>query len=41
MYYKQPYGDPTASVEVDRALGVSYTVVKEVYNQLDLLKSYK
>lgn len=41
MYYKQPYGDPTASAEVDRALGVSYTVVKEVYNQLDLLKSYK
>lgn len=41
MFYKQPYGDPTASAEVDRALGISYTVVKEVYNQLDLLKSYK
>ena len=40
MYYSNQYTDPTGSVEVDRALGKSYDVVKAVYNQLGLIENY-
>ena len=40
MYYSNQYNDPTGSVEVDRALGKSYDVVKAVYNQLGFIETY-
>ena len=40
MYYSNQYTDPTGSVEVDRALGKSYDVVKAVYNQLGFIETY-
>ena len=40
MYYSNQYNDPTGSVEVDRALGKSYEVVKAVYNNIDWIENY-
>lgn len=40
MYYSNQYTDPTGSVEVDRALGKSYEVVKAVYNNINWIENY-